>query len=79
VLSDDQTPSPSSDETGQPAEACSLQACDFSCRYARNLADTAYAEDWLWCARPDRANRLVRAGRECPCYQAAAHRFDHAG
>lgn len=75
-LSDAVLPTP---DASTPAASlfASVQSCDTSCRFAHPLADPIYADDWLWCTRPGRINRLARTGPDCPRYRPAAHRFDH--
>ncbi len=45
--------------------------CGPDCIFAKASPGT-YGE-WMWCNRPAADQRLIRAGRECPYYRAAAY------
>lgn len=44
------------------------QPCGTDCRFARTIRSDPFAEEWLWCTHPARANRLLRTGRPCERY-----------
>lgn len=49
------------------------QPCAVDCQFARTIHSDPFAEEWLWCAHPARANRLIHPGRPCERYAPGDH------
>ncbi len=46
-------------------------SCGLDCAFAQTIRSDPFAEEWLWCAHPARATRVVHPGRPCPRYAPA--------
>lgn len=48
------------------------QLCGLDCAHAQPLRGDPFGEEWLWCAHPANAVRLIRPGQPCARYVPAS-------
>lgn len=54
--------------------ALTIMPCGVECQFAESWPHLG--EEWVWCARPAAAQRLVRAGRDCANFAPSSDAVD---